>query len=36
MMNLVNVTVIKDQVLEEETVRGNIVRKTIQPRNAIQ
>jgi hypothetical protein len=30
-MNLVNVTVTKDQVLEEETRRGNIARKTIQP-----
>ncbi len=36
MMNLVNVTVMKDQVLEEETGRGNIARKTIQSRFAIQ
>jgi len=31
MMNLVNVTAIKDQVLEEEMRRGSIARKTIQP-----
>jgi hypothetical protein len=36
MMNLVNVTVMRDQVLEEETGRGSIVRKTIQSRFAIQ
>ncbi len=30
MMNLVNVTVTKDQVLEEEIGRDNIARKTIQ------
>ncbi len=36
MMNLVNVTVTKDQVLEEEIGRDNIVRETIQSRNAIQ
>ena len=36
MMNLVNATVMKDQVLEEETGRGSIVRKTIQTRYAIQ
>ncbi|EIJ65851.1 hypothetical protein BD31_I0028 [Candidatus Nitrosopumilus salaria BD31] len=30
-MNLVNVIAMKDQVLEEETRRDNIVRKTIQP-----
>ncbi|WP_457759068.1 hypothetical protein [Candidatus Nitrosopumilus sp. bin_32a] len=33
---LVNVTVIRDQVLEEEIGRDSIVRKTIQPRNAVQ
>jgi hypothetical protein len=36
MMNLVNVTVMRDQVLEEEIGRDSIVRKTIQPRNALQ
>ncbi len=36
MMNLVNVTVMRDQVLEEEIGRDNIARKTIQPRNALQ
>ena len=36
MMNLVNGTVTKDQVLEEEIGRGSIARKTIQPRNALQ
>lgn len=36
MMNLVNVTVMKDQVLEEETGRDNIARETIQSRFAIQ
>ena len=36
MMNLVNVTVTKDQVLEEEIGRDSIARKTIQPRNALQ
>ena len=30
-MNLVNAIAMKDQVLEEETRRDNIVRKTIQP-----
>ena len=29
MMNLVNVTVMRDQVLEEETGRDSIARKTI-------
>jgi len=29
-MNLVNVIAMKDQFLEEETRRGNIVRKTVQ------
>ena len=36
MMNLVNVIVMKDQVLEEETGRDNIARKTIQSRFVIQ
>jgi hypothetical protein len=36
MMNLVNVTVMRDQVLEEEIGRDSIARKTIQPRNALQ
>ena len=36
MMNLVNVTVMKDQVLEEGIGRDNIARETIQSRNAIQ
>lgn len=36
MMNLVNVTVIRDQVLEEETGRDNIARKTIQSRFVVQ
>ena len=36
MMNLVNVTVMRDQVLEEETGRDSIARKTIQTRYAIQ
>jgi hypothetical protein len=36
MIYLVNVTVMRDQVLEEEIVRDNIARKTIQSRNAIQ
>ena len=31
MMNLVNATVMRDQVLEEGTGRDSIVRKTIQP-----
>jgi len=35
-MNLVNVTAMKDQVLEEGTGRDSIARKTIQPRNALQ
>ncbi len=36
MMNPVNVTVTRDQFLEEETKRGNIVRKTIQSRDTLQ
>jgi hypothetical protein len=36
MMNHANVTVTRDQVLEEETGRDSIARKTIQSRNAIQ
>ena len=36
MMNLVNVTVMRDQVLEEGTGKDSIVRKTIQTRYAIQ
>ena len=36
MRYLVNVTVMRDQVLEEGIRRGNIARKTIQSRNAIQ
>jgi hypothetical protein len=36
MIYLVNVTVMRDQVLEEEIGRDNIVRKTIQSRNAVQ
>ena len=36
MMNLVNVTVMRDQVLEEEIGRDSIARKAIQPRNALQ
>ncbi len=36
MMSRVNVTAMKDQVLEEETGRGNIARKTIQTRFTIQ
>jgi len=36
MMNPANVTVMRDQLLEEEIGRDNIVRKTIQSRNAIQ
>ncbi|WP_297592777.1 hypothetical protein [Nitrosopumilus sp.] len=35
MMNLVNVTAIRDQVLGEETGGGSIVRKTIQARNSL-
>jgi len=31
MMNLVNATVMRDQVLEEGIGRDSIVRKTIQP-----
>ncbi len=31
----VNVTVIRDQVLEEEIRRDDIARKTIQSRNAV-
>ncbi len=36
MMNYVNVTVMRDQVLEEEIARDSIVRKTIQSRDALQ
>ena len=36
MMNYVNVTVMRDQVLEEEIGRDRIVRKTIQSRDALQ
>ena len=36
MMFPVDVTVMRDQVLEEEIGRDNIARKTIQSRNAIQ
>jgi hypothetical protein len=36
MMSPVSVTVIGDQVLEEEIGRDSIARKTIQPRNALQ
>ena len=36
MMSPANVTAIRDQVLEEETGRDSIARKTIQSRNAIQ
>ncbi len=36
MMSLVNVTVIKDQVLEEGTGGDSIARKTIQTRHVIQ
>ena len=36
MMNPVNVSVMRDQVLEEETGKDNIVRKTIQTRYALQ
>jgi len=35
-MSIVNVIVTKDQVLEEETRRDNIARKTIQPGFVIQ
>ncbi|WP_281361071.1 hypothetical protein [Nitrosopumilus cobalaminigenes] len=35
-MNSVNVTAMRDQVLEEGTGRDNIVRKTIQPREDLQ
>ncbi len=35
MMFSVNVTVIRDQVLEEEIRRDDIARKTIQSRNAV-
>jgi len=35
MMNLVNVTVTRDQVLEEEIGRGSIARKTIQYRHCL-
>ena len=36
MMNPANVTVTRDQVLEEGTGKDNIVRETIQSRNTIQ
>ncbi len=36
MTSIANVTVMRDQVLEEETGRDNIARKTIQPRKALQ
>jgi len=35
MMNLVNVTVTRDQVLEEEIRRDNIARKTILGREIL-
>lgn len=35
MMNLVNVTVMKDQVLEEGTGKDSIARKTIQYRQCL-
>lgn len=35
-MNPVNVTAMRDQVLEEGTGRDSIVRKTIQSRDALQ
>ena len=36
MMNHVNVTVMLDQVLEEVIGEDSIVRKTVQPRYAVQ
>ena len=36
MMNLVNVTATRDQVLEEETGEDSIARKTIQARAPLQ
>ena len=36
MMNLVNVTVMRDQVLEEGIGKDSIARKTIQSRDVVQ